>query len=72
MAATFDPQLAFRHATIVGDEAKKKGNDVVYAPAVNMLRTPLNGRTFEYFGEDPFLSGADRGRLDEGRAVRRA
>ncbi|MEA2124545.1 MAG: beta-glucosidase [Solirubrobacteraceae bacterium] len=56
LAASFDPKLAFRHATIVGDEVKKKGNDVVYAPAVNMLRTPLNGRTFEYFGEDPFLS----------------
>ncbi len=56
-AASFDPELAFRHATIVGDEAKRKGNDVVYAPAMNMLRTPLNGRTFEYFGEDPFLAG---------------
>ena len=56
LAASFDPRNVFRHATIVGDEVKKKGNDVVYAPAVNMLRTPLNGRTFEYFGEDPFLS----------------
>ena len=40
----------------MGDEVRKKGNDVVFAPAMNMLRTPLNGRTFEYFGEDPFLS----------------
>lgn len=56
VAASFDPKNAFRHATIVGDEVRRKGNDVVYAPAVNMLRTPLNGRTFEYFGEDPFLS----------------
>jgi beta-glucosidase len=49
--------LAMRHAEIIGDEVSRKGNDVVYAPAINMLRTPLNGRTFEYLGEDPFLSG---------------
>ena len=56
LAATFDAGLASRHAAVVGDEAKRKGNDVVYAPAVNMQRTPLNGRTFEYFGEDPYLA----------------
>jgi beta-glucosidase len=56
VASTFDPQSAYRHAEVVGDEVKKKGNDVVYAPAVNMMRTPLNGRTFEYFGEDPYLA----------------
>lgn len=56
VAATFDPAVAARHASVVGDEVRKKGNDVVFAPAVNMLRTPLNGRTFEYFGEDPFLA----------------
>ena len=71
LAASFDPLNAFRHATIVGDEVKKKGNDIVFAPAVNMLRTPLNGRTFEYFGEDPFLSaeltvGWTRGVQSEG------
>jgi beta-glucosidase len=57
LAASFDPEVAKRHAAVVGDEVKKKGNDVVYAPAMNMQRTPLNGRTFEYFGEDPFLAG---------------
>lgn len=56
VASSFSPAVAFRHAAVVGDEAKKKGNDVVYAPAVNMMRTPLNGRTFEYFGEDPLLA----------------
>ena len=56
LASTFSETLAARHAAVVGDEVKRKGNDVVFAPAVNMLRTPLNGRTFEYFGEDPFLS----------------
>ena len=71
VASSFDPQIAFRHAAVVGDEAKKKGNDVVFAPAVNMMRTPLNGRTFEYFGEDPFLAagmatGWTRGVQSEG------
>ncbi len=56
LASTFSPDVARRHGSIVGDEVRKKGNDVVFAPAVNMQRTPLNGRTFEYFGEDPFLS----------------
>jgi beta-glucosidase len=56
LASTFDAMAAFRHAEVIGDEVKRKGNDVVFAPAVNMLRTPLNGRTFEYFGEDPFLA----------------
>ncbi len=56
LASTFSEELAFRHAAIIGDEVKKKGNDVVFAPAVNMMRTPLNGRTFEYFGEDPWLA----------------
>jgi beta-glucosidase len=56
IAASFDPRNVRHHAGIVGDEVRHKGADFVYAPAVNMLRTPLNGRTFEYFGEDPFLS----------------
>jgi beta-glucosidase len=56
LAATFDPKLARRYGAVVGDEAKKKDNDYVYAPTVNILRTPLNGRTFEGYGEDPLLS----------------
>src|SRR6478752_4935321 len=54
LAATFDRSLAYRHGAVV-DEAKKKGNDVVFAPTVNIMRTPLGGRTFEGYGEDPFL-----------------
>lgn len=57
LASSFSPDVAQQHAAVIGDEVKKKGNDVVYAPAVNLMRTPLNGRTFEYFGEDPFLAG---------------
>jgi beta-glucosidase len=56
LAATFNPKLALRYGAVVGDEAKKKDNDYVYAPTVNILRTPLNGRTFEGYGEDPMLA----------------
>ena len=55
LAATFDRRMAFRHGSVVGNEVKLKGNDVVFAPTVNILRTPLGGRTFEAYGEDPFL-----------------
>lgn len=55
LAATFSPDLARRHGATVADEARHKGNDVVYAPTVNVLRTPLNGRTYESYGEDTFL-----------------
>jgi beta-glucosidase len=54
-AATFDPQMAFLHGQTIGNEARAKGNDGVLAPTVNLMRTPLNGRTFEAFGEDPWL-----------------
>jgi beta-glucosidase len=55
LAAGFSPSLARDYGSLVANEARAKGNDVVYAPTVNILRTPLNGRTFEGFGEDPFL-----------------
>jgi beta-glucosidase len=55
LAATFDPELARRHGATIADEAKAKGNDVVFAPTVNVMRTPLGGRTFEAYGEDPWL-----------------
>ena len=55
VAASFEPRTAFTHASVIGDEVRRKGNDVVYAPTVNIMRTPLGGRTFEGFGEDPYL-----------------
>ena len=57
LAATWDPTLAARYGATVGNEAKSKGNDVVFAPTVNIMRTPLGGRTFEGYGEDPWLVG---------------
>ena len=71
LAASFDMKLARLHGATIGTEARAKGNDVVYAPTVNILRTPLWGRAFETYGEDPYLSGADRRGLDQGRAVDR-
>jgi beta-glucosidase len=56
LAASFDPKLARLHGVTIAAEAKAKGNDVVYAPTVNILRTPLWGRAFETYGEDPFLT----------------
>ena len=56
LAASFDRRLARAHARVVATEARLKGNDAVYAPTVNLLRTPLWGRGFESLGEDPFLT----------------
>jgi beta-glucosidase len=56
LAASFDVGLARAAGALVGNEAKLKGNDLVYAPTVNILRTPLWGRAFESLGEDPYLT----------------
>ncbi len=56
LAASFDRRLARRYGGLVGNEAKLKGNDLVFGPTVNLLRTPLWGRAFETYGEDPFLT----------------
>src|SRR5207244_9314243 len=45
LAATFDPLLAALHGTVAAREAKFKGNDVIFGPTMNMMRTPLGGRT---------------------------
>ncbi|MEW2358024.1 glycoside hydrolase family 3 C-terminal domain-containing protein [Spirillospora sp. NPDC029432] len=71
LAAGFDREAARKYGGVVGWEARHRGNDVVFGPTVDVLRTPLNGRTFEGFGEDPYLSaglGASwiRGAQDQG------
>ncbi len=55
LAATWDVDIARRYGAVVGNEVKLKGNDVVHAPTINIMRTPLGGRTFEGYGEDPWL-----------------
>ena len=56
-AAMFDPSLEYRFGKAVGEEAWNKGINVMLGPGLNIARTPLNGRNFEYMGEDPFLAG---------------
>ena len=55
-AATWSPAVNRAYGKLVADEVARKGNDVVYAPTVNLLRTPLWGRAFESLGEDPLLT----------------
>jgi beta-glucosidase len=57
LAATWNPELGFREGEAIGQEARARGKDIMLGPGVNILRTPLCGRNFEYLGEDPFLSG---------------
>lgn len=57
LAATWDPEMAYAEGETIGEEARARGKDIMLGPAVNIFRTPLGGRNFEYFGEDPFLAG---------------
>jgi len=56
MAATWDEQLIHALSVALGREARTKGVDVLLAPTVNIVRTPLSGRGFECFSEDPLLT----------------
>lgn len=57
LAATWNPELAAVYGKNVGEEASYREKDVLLGPGVNIYRTPLNGRNFEYMGEDPYLAG---------------
>lgn len=57
-AASFDPELLRREGAAIGAEARAVGVGVVLGPAVNIKRSPLCGRNFEYYSEDPCLAGA--------------
>lgn len=57
LAATWNPALAFAAGAMAGDEARRKGFNVLLAGSVNLLRDPHNGRGYEYAGEDPILAG---------------
>jgi beta-glucosidase len=56
LAANFDQAMASSYGAVVGAEVKHRGFDGDWGPTVNIMRTPLGGRTFEAYGEDPYLS----------------
>ena len=56
LAATWNPNLAYRYGHDMAEEARVRGKNVMLAPAFNICRTPLCGRTYEYYSEDPFLN----------------
>lgn len=57
LAATWDRSLAESYGISIGEEAKYRRKNVLLGPGVNIYRSPLNGRNFEYMGEDPYLAG---------------
>lgn len=57
LSAAFDPAMAYRYGAVAACEARRKGVDVVLGPTVNLHRSPLGGRHFEAFSEDPVLTG---------------
>jgi beta-glucosidase len=57
LASSWDPALAQAYGQVVGEEARLRRKDVMLGPALNIMRTPLDGRNYDYFGEDPWLAG---------------
>lgn len=66
MASTWNPELLERGGAMIGAETRAKGFNVLLAGGVNLMRDPRNGRTFEYFSEDPLLSGVLAGHAIRG------
>ncbi len=58
LAASWDQPLALRVGQQLGRDARSRGAAFLLGPGVNIYRAPMNGRNFEYFGEDPFLAGS--------------
>ena len=56
LAATWNPEMALLYGKSIGEEARYRNKNVLLGPSVNIYRTPLNGRNFEYMGEDPYLA----------------
>lgn len=55
LASTWNPQLGYAYGSVLGSEANARGKDIILGPGINIIRTPLNGRNFEYQSEDPYL-----------------
>ena len=56
LAATWNPEMSLLYGKMVGEEARYREKDILLGPGVNIYRTPMNGRNFEYMGEDPYLA----------------
>ena len=56
LAATWNTDMSYLYGVSIGEEARYRNKDVLLGPGVNIYRTPLNGRNFEYMGEDPYLA----------------
>ncbi len=56
LAATWNPDMSALYGKSIGEEARYRNKNVLLGPGVNIYRTPLNGRNFEYMGEDPYLT----------------
>ena len=56
LSATWNTELAYKFGNSVGEESRARNKDVLLSPAINIIRTPLGGRTYEYFTEDPYLN----------------
>jgi beta-glucosidase len=74
LAATWNPDLGYAFGKVLGSEARMRGKDIILGPGVNIMRTPLNGRNFEYLSEDPHLAavmavGYIKGVQDQGVAA---
>ena len=57
LAATWDKEMSLLYGRCIGEEARYRKKDILLGPGINICRTPLNGRNFEYMGEDPYLAG---------------
>ena len=57
LAASFDPALAYQYGDVTGAETRDLAHSLLEGPDINIARVPMNGRTFEGYGEDPYLAG---------------
>ena len=74
LASTWNRDFGYKYGEVLGNEAKERGKNVLLGPGINIIRSPLNGRNFEYMSEDPFLTGSMavgyvRGLQDQGVAA---
>ncbi|MBE5960755.1 MAG: glycosyl hydrolase [Lachnospiraceae bacterium] len=66
IASTWNRKLAYQAGEVLGEEARGRGKDMILAPGINVMRSPLCGRNFEYMSEDPYLIGEMAAPLIEG------